>query len=1018
MTSLARLSIMKATSSPRALTHPTACLWLLLLASVALGQGYAPDVAASKMAVAEGLAVTLFASEPEVRQPILVKVDNRGRLWTIQYLQYPNPAGLKRVKVDRWSRTIYDRVPEPPPRGPRGADRITILEDTDHDGKADRTKDFVDGLNLCTGLEFGHGGVYVLQVPYLLFYADVDGDDVPDGDPKVLLSGFGMEDAQSLANHLTFGPDGWLYGVNGSTTTCNIRGIEFQQGVWRYHPQRDEFELFCEGGGNLFGLTFDERGNLFYSSNGGLFYHALQGAYFEKNFGKHGSLHNLYAYGHLSHVDNPGTPGSPTTGGTVYLGDTFPSQYHGTFLCGDFLGHTCSWWNVKPQGTTFAATRGNTLLAANDTWFGATDLCYGPDGAVYVADFHDQRTAHPDPDANWDRSNGRIYRIAAANMPAVKNLHLEKLSSGELVALLKHPNRWYADRARVILSQRHDTELTTALAKLALEFDDPQLALQGLWALHGVGGLTDEIAQKLLRHTLPEVRSWTVRLLGDRKKVSPSIAEGLQEAAQTDDSPIVRQQLAASARRLPGRDGLPIVFTLLDRDLDDGDPRIMWSLWWANEAKAVSDRPLVADRFARAEAWKNGSWRGNARRLVRRYAAAGTADGYDACLKLLQATPPQYLPSAHEALSFGLSERARGISGFGSGGLFEQISAIERPAAVRQKYEPLSPPLKSYIDEHWQKQPSEPLWLELALRSESQEALEYLSEQLGKDAVPDPQRVKLLKLLGEFGGAEQAACAVKLISADRSAPVQAAAIEVLAKLAPTELPGPLLKIYSKLAVELKSQARAALLSHPQSAWALLSEVDAGRMAAAEIPLDQLRLVAVHHDARLDELVRKHWGNIQPGTAEEKLATIRRLMNDLRAASGNASAGKTLFGKHCATCHKLFGEGNEIGPDLTQANRGDRAALLANIVDPAAVVRRQYINYAVTTDSGRILTGLIADQDAASITILDAKNQRTVVPRDQIEELIPAPTSLMPERLLEQLSPQELRDLFAYLGKPT
>src|SRR4051794_5878585 len=133
-------------------------------ASRVWGQGYAPEVAAGKMTVAAGLKVQLFASEPEVRQPILVKVDRRGRLWTIQYLQYPNPAGLTRVKVDRWSRTIYDRVPEPPPKGPRGADRITILEDTDGDGRSDRAQDFVAGLNLATGLEFGPGGVYVLQV--------------------------------------------------------------------------------------------------------------------------------------------------------------------------------------------------------------------------------------------------------------------------------------------------------------------------------------------------------------------------------------------------------------------------------------------------------------------------------------------------------------------------------------------------------------------------------------------------------------------------------------------------------------------------------------------------------------------------------------------------------------------------------------------------------------------------------------------------------------------------------------
>src|SRR5262249_40096788 len=112
--------------------------------------GYKPSEAAGKMVLPEGLSAKLFASEPEVRQPILVKCDDRGRLWTIQYLQYPNPAGLKRVKVDRWSRTVYDRIPEPPPKGPRGADRITICEDVDG-GKADRFKDFVTGLNLCTG---------------------------------------------------------------------------------------------------------------------------------------------------------------------------------------------------------------------------------------------------------------------------------------------------------------------------------------------------------------------------------------------------------------------------------------------------------------------------------------------------------------------------------------------------------------------------------------------------------------------------------------------------------------------------------------------------------------------------------------------------------------------------------------------------------------------------------------------------------------------------------------------------
>src|SRR5438445_910378 len=241
----------------------TLCLlpltWLVALArfSSANGQGYPPDEAPRHMTVPADLQVQLVASEPMIAQPVCIEFDDRGRLWVVQYLQYPNPAGLKRAGVDRWSRTTYDRVPEPPPKGPRGADRITILEEPDSNGRFHKVKDFVTGLNLATGLAIGHGGVFVVQPPYLLFYADRNGDDVPDGDPEVLLTGFGMEDSHAFANSLQWGPDGWLFGAQGSTVTANIRGISFQQGIWRYHPLTKEFELFAEVGGNTWRLDFD-----------------------------------------------------------------------------------------------------------------------------------------------------------------------------------------------------------------------------------------------------------------------------------------------------------------------------------------------------------------------------------------------------------------------------------------------------------------------------------------------------------------------------------------------------------------------------------------------------------------------------------------------------------------------------------------------------------------------------------------------------------------------------------------
>jgi len=205
-----------------------------------------------------------------------------------------------------------------------------------------------------------------------------------------------------------------------------------------------------------------------------------------------------------------------------------------------------------------------------------------------------------------------------------------------------------------------------------------------------------------------------------------------------------------------------------------------------------------------------------------------------------------------------------------------------------------------------------------------------------------------------------------------------------------------------------------LLSRKAGARAFLREIDAGHFAVKDVPTEQLRVVALHKDRALDDLVRKHWGNIKPGTPEEKLAEMRRLSNDLRASAGNPGIGHELFKKHCATCHKLYNEGETIGPELTHANRKDRDYLLVNIVDPSAVIRKEYLAYVVETSDGRTLTGVIAAQTPSTVTLVDAKNQRTTINRNKIDSIQESPVSLMPENLLKELKPQELRDLFSYL----
>lgn len=985
-------------------------------AHAAFAQGFSPEEAAKRMTVANGLRVTLFASEPTVRQSTFVKCDDRGRLWTIQYLQYPNPAGLKRVKVDRWSRTVYDRVPEPPPRGPRGADRLTILEDTDGDGHADKAKDFLDGLNIVTGVEFGHAGVYVLNPPYLLFYPDANHDDVPDRDPEVLLTGFGMEDAQAMANHLTWGPDGWLYGVNGSTTTCKIRGIEFQQGCWRFHPVTHAFELFCEGGSNCYGVTFDANGELYYSTNGGPFVNAVQGGYFYKSFGKHGPLHNLHAYHFFPELERDQVPGGPPTGGTIYLADAFPQQFRGAFIAGNFLGHTLSWWTIQPNGGTVRAKYGGVVADSHDTWCGPTDVCMGPDGSLYFSDFYDQRTAHPDPDANWDRTNGRIYKIAAANTKPLAKFDITKQSTSELVDLLSNSNHWYAYRARTELARRRDATVVDRLREMAAQTTDNRLALEGLWALNVTSRIDDDLTLKLLKHPYPYVRYWAIRLAGDQNDVSSSVLQKLAALAASDPSPNVRGQLAATAIRLPGNECLQIVDALLRNRANEADSRIPWLVWWAIEAKSITAMKPVVAMFSQASMWSNPAAREDILLLIRRYAAEGTAASYDACLQLLRSAPAQYVDASPEFLRKGLAERATGLQGIGQGDLFGQQAGIAsgEPGGEARHFEMLTPPLKNYIANLWEQKRSDPVRLELALRADIDGAYPALKKAALQFGLASDHEAQLLALVREFAKPDVIPLLTEIVAGNQPDASKLAALDVLAAFENPTATSALIVFYPKQSKDVRQRLRDVMFSRSATALAFLQSIDAGKFKGDDIPVDQLRRLSLLKNEQIDSLVHKHWGNIGPGSTEEKLATMRRFNNDLRAGTGQPAAGKKIFDRTCGACHQLYGTGNKIGPDLTTANRGDRAALLANIVDPSAVIRREYMNYVIITTSGRVLTGLMAEQDGASITILDANNQRTKIPRGEIDGLKESEVSLMPEKQLEKLTPQELRDLFSYL----
>jgi putative membrane-bound dehydrogenase-like protein len=988
-----------------------AMLGLICTTGYAFAQGYSPQEAVKHMQVPPGFQVQLVASEPEVRKPVTMTFDGRGRMWVIQYLQYPEPNGLKPIKVDQYLRTTYDKVPEPPPKGPKGADRITIFYGPDESGRYRKNKDFVSDLNLASGLALGYGGVFVLQAPYLLFYPDRNGDDVPDGPPEVLLKGFGMEDAHAVANSIQWGPDGWLYGAQGSTVTAHIRGIEFQQGIWRYHPITREFELFAEGGGNTWGLDFDQHGNTIAGTNWGnsTMLHQVQGGYNIKGFAKHGPLHNPFTFGYFDHVPYKGFKGGHVTcGGVLYQGGAFPKSFDNTYIAGNLLANAVYWHVLEPKGSSFTAHFGGDFLIGNDNSFRPVDCLVGPDGALYIADWCDKRANHVDPVNNWDRTRGRIYKVRYQGGEAGKGRRgererggkspagdgtsdLNRLPNSEVISLLNHPNDWYRREANRILAERRDPAVIPDLRKILREHED-HLALDALWALYVSGGFDETLAADLLHHPQADVRAWTIRLLSDRRtvscrvEVSSTILAALIDLARTEQDPSVRSQLASTCKRLAGNQRLAIVRELLRRGEDVDDPHIPLLLWWAIEDKAVSDREQVLKLLEAPETWKLPLVeRHITERLARRYMAEGTEAGYSACAWLFKQAP-----GSVDLLLQGMEKALEG----------RQLHAVPKE-------------LEKPLADLWSKEPT-PLVVRCALRLGSPQAYERALQMIVDSKIGEQDRIALIEALGQIGKSECVPALERLLADSKSNALRLAALSALQAFPDPQIANHVLVLYPKLAGDLRTRAQTFLFSRPVSALAFLQAVDAGRIPPADVPLDQLRRAIQFDQSDIKKLVAKHWGQVGAPPPGARVARINSVLHLLGQSPGHPAAGKELFQKHCATCHTLFGQGEKIGPDLTSVDRRNRSFLVTSIVDPSAIIRPEYVAQTVTTKDGRILTGLIIDRAPAAITLVDAKTERTILAQDKIESIEPASISLMPESILDPLDDQQIRDLFSYL----
>lgn len=939
--------------------------------------------------VADGLAMRLVASEPEVVQPLAMHFDARGRLWVVQYAQYPFPAGLKILKYDQYLRAVFDRVPEPPPSGVKGGDKITILEPDAHGGFR-KAKDFLADLNIATSVLTGRGGVWVMNPPYLLFYK-TEGDSIV-GDPEVRLSGFGLEDTHAVANGLRWGPDGWIYGATGSTTTATVNGIHFLgQSIWRYHPSTREFEIFAEGGGNTWGVEFDDQGRLFSGTNNsdvrGL--HFVQGGYYVKNFGKHGPLTNPYTFGYFEHMAHRG-PEKLThvvQPFIVYGGGAFPSRFNGQVLNGVALSNRLQASRLQIDGSTFDTDDTEALATTPDRWFRPVAMTTGPDGGVYVADWYDIRLSHVDPRDTWDRSNGRIFRLQSREAVPCAPFDLEKLSNDELVGVLSHPNRWFRETARRVMADRAEVSLAPKL-KAIIEREHGLSALEALWALHVSVGIDDEFALRQLEHPNEFVRAWVIRLAGDARQLSARMREKLLTVARTEPSSQVRSQLASSCKRWPVNDRLPIVRELLARYEDARDKHIPLLLWWALERDAVSSRDVLLAMLTDKTVWSTPIFKGTiATRLARRFMSERNAENFSTVVKLLALAPD---PESKGLLVQGMDEALRE-------GALESVPAD----------------LRGSVTTLWREREHSAELIRVAARLGLSEALKSALEIVADPKAKEADRKSLITLLAEHRDADTELVFLGLLEKEKSETIKVQVLNALQQFEGPRVAEAAIAQFPKMSKRVRETAIGVLTSRPSWSHALLQAVDREEIKHEQIPAATVALMQTHASDADKTLIKKHWGVVRQSSAEKE-ARIAGILSLLPKGRGDGAAGHELFKTLCATCHMLKGEGGKIGPDLTGYERDNLGFLLPSIVDPSLAIRDEYVAFSAETKDGQFLTGFLTENTPQSVTISDLAQNKTTVPRDRLKKLEASPISLMPEGLLDGLNEQQVRDLLAYV----
>jgi putative membrane-bound dehydrogenase-like protein len=993
-----------------------------------------PDEAARGFRVPDGFQVTVFAAEPDVQNPIAMAWDHRGRLWVAENYTY----GDRTKKFDFSLR-----------------DRVLILEDTDGDDRFDKRTVFTDDVQMLAGIAIGNDGVWLMTPPQLIYIPDRDGNDKPDGAPVVMLDGFtpATDNHHTFANGLKWGPDGWLYGRCGASSpgrlgvpgTPDEKRVPLFGGLWRFRSRmaavpsteargltppaqkREEaiVEVLCHGTTNPWGHDWNEHGEAFFINTvNGHLWHAIPGAHFRR---PHSEDPNPYVYAtidtHADHyhwdtgkdwTDSRNVKGEHDrlggghahSGMTIYLGDNWPDTYRGRLLTVNLHGRRVNVERLEPRGAGYVGRHEPDMLFAADPWFRGIDLSYGPDGAVYVLDWSDTGECHEQTGVH--RKSGRIYRVSYGE-PKPSRVDLNVLSVTELIALHRHRNEWFVRQARrrlMDLASHRDWNAatqTTARDELLAMFKNEttaELKLRALHTLYVLGLVDQQFLLETLRHPEPHVRVWAIRLLTDAwpldtimgerhpqatAAISESVLAELVGLANDDKSPLTRLVLASTLQRLPVEHRLKLAVPLASRVGDASDHNLPLMIWYGLMPVAKS-QPVEVAQFAASCQFPT------TRRLIARRLAEMIDEQPRAVETLLiAASTSAVLPDILKGLSEGLAGRHKVMAPANWSTLQTEVASLD-DIKLHDQVRDLSVLFGDgrALDEVQR----------VALDSKAELAARRTALQtLIDNRAPDRRKV-CEQLLG-----------VRYLNTT--------AIRGLTEFDDASIGTKLANSYRNFFPVDRPAVIDALVTRPSFAEALLNQIAAGKIAKADLTVLHARQILSFGNPKLTARLAEIWGELRESSADRQrlIAKWKSQLTLEVLAQADKPQGRDVFNKACASCHRLYGHGGQIGPDLTGSGRQNLDYVLINLIDPSAAVGADYRMAVVVLEDGRVLNGIVASKTEKVLTLQTAKERLTLDLSD-IEEIQTSSQSLMPDGLLQPLTDDQIRDLVGYLMSPT